>query len=85
MTDEDLTALREALTSARRTMAFSSQDWGSARDFAWLYGILVGWSDDEYDAHHQIAQRFGWSDGDVEKLRRLRAAVEAFERDGAAR
>ncbi len=85
MTPDDLAALREALTSARRTMTTSSNDWGSARDFAWLYGILVGWADDEYDAHHQIAQRFGWTGRDVEKLRRLRAAVEAFERDGAAR
>ncbi len=75
----DLTALREALTSARRTMAFSSQDWGAAADFAWLYGILVGWSDDEGDAHHLIARRFGWTPGQVAELRRLRAAVAALQ------
>ncbi len=80
----DLAVLREALESARRTMVTSSNDWGSARDFAWLYGILVGWSDDEYDAHHQLAQRFGWHSGDVAKLRQLRAAVEAFERKEVA-
>jgi hypothetical protein len=68
-------ALREALTNAHGTMALSSQDWGAASDFAWLYGIIVGWSDGEGDALPDLAERFGWSDEAVDRLRRMRAAV----------
>jgi hypothetical protein len=68
--------LREALASARHAMTFSSNDWGSSPDFAWLYGILVGWSDSEGDALPELAARFGWSADFTEKLRRYRAAVE---------
>lgn len=74
--------LRDALISARHTMTFSSNDWGSARDFAWLWGILVGWgegpSDDDPDAGDALgalAARFGWTEADKARLRRLHAAV----------
>jgi hypothetical protein len=78
--------LREALVSARHCMAFSSQDWSTNADFAWLYGILVGWSDDEGDALPQLAERFGWRPEIVERLRRHRAAVNEYapKRDRSA-
>ena len=89
----DLTDLYSALDSAHATMALSSQDWSVARDFAWLYGILVGWDNeptggdvDQGDgkALDDLAERFGWSDDQVDRLRRLRAAVAAFNLNYAA-
>ena len=87
----DLTDLVSALDSARTTIVFSSNDWGASRDFAWLYGILVGWSDDpsggdvdQGDALGELASRFGWTTDDVERLRRLHAAVAGFDVNRAA-
>lgn len=83
----DLADLYSALDSARSTIAFSSQDWAASADFAWLYGILVGWSDDpsggDVDqcggAMQELAARFGWTDENVALLRRLHAAVTGFD------
>ena len=82
--------LRKALTSARNTMTMSSRDWSTARDFAWLYGLLVGWDDDpdevasgdtaEGDALGRMAERFGWTDEAVARLTRMRASIEAVTR-----
>lgn len=65
------------------TMAFSSNDWGSARDFAWLYGIVCGWADEDDDSHSDIAAKFGWSNEQVARLRKLheefKAAAASYE------
>ncbi len=79
MSRDLLADVYSALDSARTTMTLSSQDWSTASDVAWLYGILVGWSDEEGDALPSLALRFGWSPADVERLKVLRAAVEAFD------
>lgn len=74
-----MSTVREALLSARHTMATSSQDWSTARDFAWLYGILVGWTDDDGNPDvvtlNIFADRFGWAPKRIEQLKALRAAV----------
>jgi hypothetical protein len=83
----DLADLYSALDSARTVMALSSQDWGVSSDFAWLWGILVGWDaepDDSADegagdAMAEVAARHRWSADDVARLRRLRAAVVGFD------
>jgi hypothetical protein len=86
-----LTDLVSALDSARTTMTLSSQDWATAGDFAWLYGILVGWDDDpeggdvdQGDALGELAAKFGWTTDDVERLRRLHTAVAGFDVNLAA-
>jgi hypothetical protein len=91
MTRDDLATLYSALDSARHTMALSSNDWATNADFAWLWGILVGWDDDptagdvdQGDAMGDLARRFGWSTDDVERLRTLRAAVAAFDLQAVA-
>lgn len=58
------------------TLAFSSQDWSTAADFAWLYGIVVGWADEEDDALPDLARRFGWTEQQVEHLRLLNVEFE---------
>ena len=37
---ETLRQVREPLQSLADTLAFSSRDWGTARDLSWLWGIL---------------------------------------------
>lgn len=81
----DAEVLREALVSAGNVLAFSANDWGKYSRDAWLYGILLGWDDedgepDAYDTMSDMAARHGWSDAEVAKLRRLRAAVVAVTR-----
>jgi hypothetical protein len=63
----------------RSTLAFSSNDWGSARDFAWLYGVVLGWGFGEEDAHGELAARFDWPPETIDRLRRLHAAFNAAE------
>lgn len=84
MTRPPMADLFAALNSAADTMAMSSQDWSAAADFAWLYGILVGWDDEEAEVLPGLARKFRWSDDDVALLRRLRAAVRAFDADRVA-
>lgn len=70
--------------SLRNAIAFSSADWGAARDLAWVYGIVLGWDDNdeaEYGAMEVLAARFGWSDETVARLRNLHAE---FDRRAAA-
>lgn len=78
---DKLTGELNPLVSLHNTIVFSSNDWGSARDFAWLWGIVVGWdrSDDEPDeyeadaAMNELAAKFNWSVADVARLRHLHA------------
>lgn len=65
----------DPLRSLHNAIVFSSADWSEARDMAWVYGIAVGW-DDEDDipgggAMDELAGRFGWSAETVARLRRL--------------
>ncbi|MDV6267050.1 hypothetical protein [Rhodococcus globerulus] len=67
----------EALHNA---ISFSSMDFGSASDVAWIYGIVVGWDNDNpdegehpYAAMRELAQRFNWPLKKVQLLRSLRA------------
>lgn len=68
---------RESLKSA---IVFSADDWGASRALAWVYGIVVGWDDEDGndDAMVELAAKFGWDATGVARLRRLHAAFEAF-------
>lgn len=88
---QPMATLWAALDSAHTVMALSSQDWSVAEDFAWLYGILVGWDNDpdggdvdQADTISELRRRFNWTDYDVDRLRALRAAVAAFDLNRAA-
>jgi hypothetical protein len=76
----------DPLASLREAISFSSMDWGGARDTAWIYGIVLGWDgdpdddpDEEVDAMTELAQKFGWSEAAVERLRRLHAAFRRLD------
>jgi hypothetical protein len=74
--------LREALQSLQRTMATDPRDWAMDKRDAWCFGIVLGWDhedpDDDLteDAMPELIARFGWSDEDVARLRRYRAAFK---------
>lgn len=57
-------------------MTFSSMDWSSARDTAWIYGIAVGW---DGPAMAELSARYGWSKQQVAHLRKLRRHYRAAE------
>ena len=59
-------------------ISFSSMDFGSVSDVAWMYGIVVGWDNDDPDegehphaAMRELAQRFNWPYRKVQLLRNL--------------
>ncbi|MFC8182434.1 hypothetical protein ACFULT_26480 [Rhodococcus sp. NPDC057297] len=76
--------------SLEQMCAFSSKDWSTEKEAAWLYGIVSGWDSDDPDddpAMPELQARFGWNDEAVARLRRLReqwvtlAAAAAAEED----
>lgn len=59
-------------------ISFSSMDFGTASDVAWMYGIVVGWDNDDPDededphaAMRELSQRFNWPHRKVQLLRDL--------------
>lgn len=64
------------LGALHHTMTLSSNDWSTAPDFAWLYGITVGW---DGPAMKELATKFGWPAEKVARLRRLRRAYRRLE------
>jgi hypothetical protein len=72
---------RDPFKALRATLATSSNDWGSARDFAWIWGIVCGWSDEDGDAYPALAAKFGWSEAQVQRLKELHAAFEAAAKE----
>ena len=76
--ERELASAENPFESLRKTLAFSANDWGSAGDFAWLYGIVFGWSDDEGGDHlEDLAAKFDWTPDAVARLRKLHTSFEA--------
>lgn len=65
------------------TIAFDVKDWGSDRRSAWIYGIILGWDDEE--CFNEFKYRFGWDDKTIEILKKLRGnylkAKEIYEKE----
>lgn len=68
-------ALVDALNSARRIVTADPRDWTANRHDAFLYGMFRGWDDAAEEA--LVAARHGWNEQFVERLHRLRSAVDA--------
>ena len=69
------------MQALHEAMVFSSNDWGAAPDFAWIYGIIVGWGPDDDepesdDAIPSLAEQHGWTPEQVDHLRALHAAFK---------
>ena len=74
------------LESLKTTLAFAVDDWGDSRAKAWVYGIVLGWgeADEDDDAHPELAEKFGWDEAAVARLRRLHAAFQVLASDESA-
>lgn len=68
------------IASVKSAMVHSARDWASSSEDAWLYGVIVGWDDEEApDVSKELAQKFGWSEESVERLRRLHEKMQKLD------
>ncbi|MCR5448431.1 MAG: hypothetical protein K6F23_03475, partial [Solobacterium sp.] len=54
--------------------AFDPRDWSENNRLATIYAIVFGWGDgddDIFDAWSEVKERFGWSDANVERLKKF--------------
>jgi hypothetical protein len=57
------------------SIATHSRDYGNDPTDAWVYGIVCGWDDEPDDdsrVMEELAEKHGWTEADVARLRRLR-------------
>lgn len=78
---EIIYSLREPLWNIETMMATDSRDWASNACDAWLYGLLVGWSDGDgvmdEGAVREFVERFSWSPSSVDVMRVWSEAIAA--------
>ena len=55
-------------SSIYATIAFDSSDWGTDKNKAWIYGIVIGW---DSESMTELEARHGWRTSEVERLRFL--------------
>lgn len=69
--------------SIRSTMTGHSRDWSLNHRDAWLYGIIVGWDDENgaYDPEvlRELKESFGWDDADIARMQKNRNAFVTAE------
>jgi len=68
--------------SLENTIAFDSKDWGADKRSAWIYGIILGWNDNELgneiqkDIRQEFKRKFDWKHEDFERLEMLHDKFE---------
>ena len=63
-----------ALSLEEAVVLGGMRDWSEDPADAWIYGVVVGWG----TAVQEVADRHGWSDEEVRRLGRMRAAFEGL-------
>jgi hypothetical protein len=90
--DPDLT-LSEALNRLGNYIATTGRDWAIYHADAWIWGLFCGWECEDGDepsghvhdddlcvnAMVEMAERHGWSEETVARLRRYRATIRAVQ------
>ena len=65
------------------TIAFDVKGWEADMRSAWIYGIILGWDDEE--CSKEFKAKFGWDDTTIERLKKLRGnylkAKELYEKE----
>lgn len=81
-----LRAASGAIDALDSTLAFAARDWSANRRDALIWGVVCGWDDDDDDfaAMDEVAEKYGWSNVAVERLRRYHRGIRALmeHRDG---
>ncbi|MEU5043198.1 hypothetical protein [Streptomyces griseorubiginosus] len=67
-----LGGVSQAVTAVCNQMRTDSRDWAAARGDAYLWGVLIGWSD---DALEEIAVKHRWNEHRVKYVREMRALL----------
>lgn len=60
--------------SLHDTVVFDSKDWGKYEKDAWLYGIIVGWGEEDEERESifkEFSERLGWSRETWDRLQLL--------------
>ena len=74
------------LKSLERTIATDSRDWSQSRGDAWIYGIVLGWENEEPlegegedDALDEICKKHGFDKDHLKQLRRNYKKMKTYE------
>ena len=63
-------------------IAFDSRDWSGDNRLATIYAIVFGWGgDDDIDAWSEVKEQFGWSDANVERLKKFHEEWKRLRKD----
>lgn len=67
------------IESIRSLLATDSRDWGEDRGDAWLWGIVMGWDDEDLEcsAMELVARKHDWDEATVARLRLLHERFKA--------
>lgn len=65
----------EVLDSLHSAMVTWPGSWSDDHRFAWLYGIIVGWENDE-----EICKKFRWDEETCNRFRQYRQVIEKLKR-----
>jgi hypothetical protein len=65
------------LESLHDCLVFSSTDWGSCSNYAWIYGIVCGWDDESLK---EFQKQFKWNDEAINRLKELRRNFEELQK-----
>lgn len=80
----------DPMNALHDAIVFNSRDFATTKFEAWIYGIVVGWDDEDDDgderdatgegsAMNSVAAKVGWTEQNVAHLRRLRAGWKRLE------
>lgn len=64
------------LASIEMAIAFDVRDWSEDRRSAWIYGIVFGWDESE----EYVKTRYGWSDTDIERMKKYHSEWENLKK-----
>lgn len=65
-----------AIDALQGALAFAVRDWSANRRDAWIWGIIWSWDDGE--AMDDVAEKHGWSNRTIKKLRRYHRGIRAL-------
>jgi hypothetical protein len=75
--------IQDALKSLHDTIVFGARDWSEDERLAWIYGIVVGWENDNPDstenAMAELVTKFRWDNETVTRLRSLHKVITEID------
>ena len=83
---DSLTGEKNPFESLKTVIATDVKDWSTDKRNAWIYGIVLGWSDfddpesPEESAMEELREQFGWTDADVARLKWLHQEFERINK-----